>query len=75
MAEVSVVQVYYEFAKTTGITINGKKVKLNAEGRGLFTETAKGSGTQILKLEAAVTNPFTGENIRGNTTFQYEVFD
>jgi hypothetical protein len=75
MAEVSVVQVYNEFPKTTKIAINRKKIELNAEGRRRFIEKAKESGTQTLKIEAAVKNPFTGENMRGNTVFQYKVFD
>jgi len=72
-AEVAIGAFSSEFAKTSTISVNGQRVKLNAEGKGTFSETANSTGKKKLKLTANVTNPLSGEKMSGNSEFEYEV--
>ncbi len=72
-AEVAIGAFSSEFAKTSTISVNGQKIKLNAEGKGTFTETTSSTGKKKLKLVANVVNPLSGEKMSGNSEFEYEV--
>ena len=72
-AEVSIGAYSSDFAKTSKISVNGKSVPLNAQGKGSFTETANSYGKRKLKLTANVTNPLTGEKFSESSEFEYEV--
>ncbi len=72
-AEVAIGAFSSEFAKTSSISVNGKRISLNAEGKGTFTETASTLGKRSLKLSASVTNPLSGEKMSGTSSFDYEV--
>ena len=72
-AEVTIGAYSSEFAKTSRITVNGKSIPLNAQGKGTFTETASSYGKRKLKLTANVTNPLTGEKFSESSEFEYEV--
>ena len=72
-AEVAIGAFSSEFAKTSTISVNGQKIKLNAEGKGTFSETTNSTGKKKLKLTANVVNPLSGEKMSGNSEFEYEV--
>ena len=72
-AEVAIGAFSSDFAKTSSISVNGQRVKLNAEGKGTFSETATSTGKKKLKLTANVVNPLSGEKMSGNSEFEYEV--
>lgn len=72
-AEVSIGAYSSEFSKTSSITVGGKKIKLNDEGKGTFSERASSYGKRKLKLVANVTNPLTNEKFSGSSEFEYEV--
>ncbi len=72
-AEVAIGAFSSEFAKSSSIKVNGTSVRLNAEGKGTFTETANSTGKKKLKLTASVKNPITGDVMSGNSEFEYEV--
>ena len=72
-AEVAIGAFSSEFAKTSSISVNGQKIKLNAEGKGTFSETANSTGKKNLKLTANVVNPLSGEKMSGTSEFEYEV--
>ena len=62
-----------EFAKSSSVSVNGQRIKLNSEGQGTFSETANSTGEKTLKLTANVTNPLSGEKMSGSSEFKYEV--
>ena len=72
-AEVAIGAFSSEFAKTSTISVNGQRIKLNAEGKGTFSETTNSTGKKKLKLTANVVNPLSGEKMSGNSEFEYEV--
>jgi len=72
-AEVAIGAFSSEFAKTSTISVNGQRIKLNAEGKGTFSETTSSTGKKKLKLVANVVNPLSGEKMSGNSEFEYEV--
>ena len=72
-AEVAIGAFSSEFAKTSTISVNGQRIKLNAEGKGTFSETTTSTGKKNLKLVANVVNPLSGEKMSGNSEFEYEV--
>ncbi|NND31591.1 MAG: hypothetical protein HKN76_03300 [Saprospiraceae bacterium] len=72
-AEVSIGAYSSEFAKTSSISINGKSIPLNDEGKGTYSEIANSYGKQNLRLTANVKNPLTGETFTESSEFEYEV--
>ena len=72
-AEVSIGAYSSDFAKTSSISVNGKSVPLNDQGKGTYSVTANSYGKQKLNLVANVTNPLTGEKFTESSTFEYEV--
>ncbi len=72
-AEVAIGAFSSEFAKTSSISVNGQRISLNAEGKGTFSETASSLGKRSLKLTCSVTNPLSGEQMSGQSSFDYEV--
>ncbi len=72
-AEVAVGAYSSQFAKSTSITVNGRSIPLNSEGKGTYTETAGSVGKKTLKLNSVVKNPLTGEVMKGSSSFEYEV--
>lgn len=62
-----------EFAKTSSIYVNGREVKIGADGWGDYTETANTMGPQKLNLKAKVFNPHSKERFEEFDEFEYEV--
>ena len=55
------------------LTVNGKPLKVGADGKAVFKQTATGGGKKTLRLGCSVTNPLTGEVKKGESEFVYEV--
>jgi len=55
------------------ISINGRGIPLDNEGRAKWTQSASATGVKTYNAVATVTNPVTGEVKRYNKTFEYEV--
>ena len=72
-AEVAIGAFSSEFAKSATISVDGQRIKLNAEGKGTFTQTASATGKKKLNLTASVVNPLSGEKMSGKSEFEYEV--
>ena len=62
-----------EFAKTSSIYVNGKEVRIGADGWGDYVETANSMGPQKLNLKAKVFNPHSKERFEEFDEFEYEV--
>lgn len=55
------------------LTVNGKPLKVGADGKAILTQGTGATGKKKLTLGCKVTNPLTGEVKTGTSTFEYEV--
>ena len=55
------------------MSVNGTPLRIGADGKADFTQTASGSGPKTLNLKVAVTNPLTNKTVEGEGKYTYEV--
>ncbi len=55
------------------ISVGGRNLPLNKEGKATFTQTASSTGQKSYTATATITNPVTGEKKSYKETFSYEV--
>jgi len=55
------------------VSVNGTKLATNADGIGVFEQTASSTGVKRYTASASITNPVTGETKTFKKEFEYEV--